>query len=218
MPALSLGSRLSDALSDRRLLTHPFYRRWEGGGLQPAELREYAEQYRHFEAALPGLLAAALEASPSPRARQLLQRNLDDETAQGESHLELFDAFREEVGGRQDAPAGPAMEALLDAYREAASRGATSALAAIATYEVQAADVARTKADSLRSQYGVTARGTLFWDVHSRLDQDHAAWVVEALEELTADEAEVSATAERVAGAWWDFLSERDTRSSAATG
>jgi pyrroloquinoline quinone (PQQ) biosynthesis protein C len=163
MPALSLGSRLSDALSDRRLLTHPFYRRWEAGGLRPAELREYAEQYRHFEAALPGLLDGAVEGCPSPRARQLLQRNLDDEAGQGQSHLELFDAFREEVGGRDDVPAGPAMEALLDAYREAASRGAASAVAAIATYEV-------------------------------------------------------SATAEKVAGAWWDFLSEREARSLAPVG
>ena len=44
---------LVEVLRDRRLLAHPFYRRWEAGTLERAELAAYAAQYRHFEAALP---------------------------------------------------------------------------------------------------------------------------------------------------------------------
>ena len=41
---------LDQALEGRRLLDHPFYRRWENGELIEGELQHYAEQYRFFEA------------------------------------------------------------------------------------------------------------------------------------------------------------------------
>ena len=52
---------LCEVLRDRRLLAHPFYRRWEAGTLQPGELGAYAAQYRHFEAALPDVLEAVVQ-------------------------------------------------------------------------------------------------------------------------------------------------------------
>ena len=41
-----------------------------------------------------------------------------------------------------------------------------AALAMIAAYEVQAADIAASKGDGLRRHYGFDAEGTAFWDVH----------------------------------------------------
>ncbi len=43
-------------IGGKRLLDHPFYRRWEAGTLARGELAAYAEQYRHIEAALPEVL------------------------------------------------------------------------------------------------------------------------------------------------------------------
>ena len=58
-------------IGGKRLLDHPFYRRWEAGTLARSELAAYAEQYRHIEAALPEVLsrvASSLVTSP-PRTR-----------------------------------------------------------------------------------------------------------------------------------------------------
>ena len=49
-----------DALTGRYLLSHPFYRRWEEGGLAEGELGAYAEQYRLIERELPLTLAPAV--------------------------------------------------------------------------------------------------------------------------------------------------------------
>ena len=45
-------------LNGKRLLEHPFYRRWEDGALEMSELASYAAQYRRFEAQLPSFLEA----------------------------------------------------------------------------------------------------------------------------------------------------------------
>ena len=60
---------LAEAIVGRRLLTHPFYRRWEAGSLTEGELAAYAEQYRHIERALPVTLAAIADALPAGHAR-----------------------------------------------------------------------------------------------------------------------------------------------------
>ena len=57
---------LVEVLRDRRLLAHPFYRRWEAGTLERGELAAYAAQYRHFEAALPDVLERVVDAHRRP--------------------------------------------------------------------------------------------------------------------------------------------------------
>ena len=61
---------LVEVLEHRRLLAHPFYRRWEAGTLDRRELAAYAAQYRHFEAALPGVLDAVVHDIDDPAARR----------------------------------------------------------------------------------------------------------------------------------------------------
>lgn len=198
-----------ETLRDRRLLDHVFYRRWEAGELQPADLTAYAEQYRHFEQALPVVLAAAVDELAEGPARALVQANLDDELGEPAPHLELFDDFAAAVGARTDAPATPATAALLDSYRSSGARGAAAVLAAVAAYELQAPAVATSKADGLRSRYGLSGAATRFWDLHGVMDLDHASWALEALAELDADEATVRGAARAAADAWWAFLDER---------
>ena len=98
MQRTELDALLDDILSSRRLLAHPFYRRWEAGTLQPGELATYAAQYRHFEAALPIVLERIAAALPEGRPRQLVEDNLADERGVPAPHLELFDSFAHAVG------------------------------------------------------------------------------------------------------------------------
>jgi pyrroloquinoline-quinone synthase len=204
-----LDALLDDILSSRRLLAHPFYRRWEAGTLQPGELASYAAQYRHFEAALPLVLERIAAALPEGRARQLVEDNLADERGVPAPHLELFDSFAEAVGA---APTDmtPATRSLVDLYLGAAEASPVAALAAVAAYEVQAPDIAVSKADGLRSRYGLDDDGTRFWDVHAGIDEGHGDWMLEALGHLADGPLDVAPPARAAADAWWTFLDERE--------
>jgi len=204
-----LDALLDDILSSRRLLAHPFYRRWEAGTLQPGELATYAAQYRHFEAALPVVLERIAAALPDGRARQLVEDNLADERGVPAPHLELFDSFADAVGA-VPTDMTPATRALVDLYLSAADASPVAALSAVAAYEVQAPDIAVSKAEGLRSRYGLDDNGTRFWDVHAGIDEGHGAWMLEALGELSDGPHDVAAPATAAADAWWAFLDERE--------
>jgi pyrroloquinoline-quinone synthase len=206
---------LAEAIVGRRLLTHPFYRRWEAGSLTEGELAAYAEQYRHIERALPVTLAAIADALPAGHARDLVEANLADELGTPEPHVQLFESFARAAGASPDAPATPSTAALLAVVRTTAANDPVAALAMIAAYEVQAADIAASKGDGLRRHYGFDEEGTAFWDVHRTQEVDHAGWSMEALTALHADLDVVQAAATVSADSWWLFLSEREELASA---
>jgi len=216
----SLGDAVARSVEGRELLTHPFYRRWEAGELATAELAEYAVHYRAFEAVLPAVLAdvsAALRAAGDDAVAELVERNLADELGRPEPHLALFDGFAAALPDRPLATVpGPAAEALADTYRALAAQSPAAALAGLAAYETQAAEIAATKGDGLRRWYGMDAAGTRFWDLHADLDAEHGAWAVEALEALGADTDEVADAARRAADAWWMLLDEREAEAALA--
>jgi pyrroloquinoline quinone (PQQ) biosynthesis protein C len=201
---------LAEAIVGRHLLAHPFYRRWEAGTLTEGELAAYAEQYRHIERELPVTLAAIADALPSGRARDLVEANLADELGTPEPHAQLFESFARAAGAAPDAPATPSTAALLAVVRTTASNDPVAALAMVAAYEVQAADIAASKGDGLRRHYGFDDGGTRFWDVHRTQELEHAGWSVEALTALGADPDVVQAAATVSADSWWLFLSERE--------
>src|SRR5271168_3987366 len=201
---------LAEAIVGRHLLSHPFYRRWEAGTLTEGELAAYAEQYRHIERELPVTLAAIADALPAGHARALVEANLADELGSPEPHVELFETFARAAGATPDAPATPSTAALLSVVRTTAANDPVAALAMVAAYEVQAADIAASKGDGLRQRYGFDEDGTSFWDVHGTQEADHAGWSMEALTALEADPDVVQAAATVSADSWWLFLSERE--------
>jgi pyrroloquinoline-quinone synthase len=207
---------LTEAIVGRHLLTHPFYRRWEAGTLAEGELAAYAEQYRHIERELPVTLAAIADALPEGRARELVEANLTDELGSPEPHAELFESFARAAGAAPEAPATPSTAALLALVRTAAANDPAAALAMVAAYEVQAADIAGSKSDGLRRHYGLDEEGTRFWDVHRTQEVDHAGWSLEALAEMGADPDVVQVAALVSADSWWLFLSEREELAPAA--
>jgi pyrroloquinoline-quinone synthase len=201
---------LAEAIVGRHLLTHPFYRRWEAGTLSEGELAAYAEQYRYIERELPVTLAAIAAALPEGRARELVEANLADELGTPEPHAELFETFAMAAGAEPEARVTPSTAALLAVVRTTATHDPVAALAMVAAYEIQAADIAASKSDGLRRHYGFDEDGTRFWDVHRTQEVDHAGWSMEALTELAADPDVVQAAALVSADSWWLFLSERE--------
>ena len=59
-----INSVVATALDGKRLLYHPFYRRWEAGEVTLGELADYAAQYRHFESYLPSFLGELADSLP----------------------------------------------------------------------------------------------------------------------------------------------------------
>jgi pyrroloquinoline quinone (PQQ) biosynthesis protein C len=204
----SVRALVAEAVEGLALLDHPFYRRWAEGQLTADDLAAYAGQYRHFERLLPGLLGRIGDRAEG-RAAELVARNLADEAGSRPTHVELFEQFARAVGADEDVPAGPAAQGLVDTY-DAVTDDPAAALAALAAYEYQAADIARTKAAGLRSFYGLDGSAVAFWDVHAALEADHAEWAVEAISYLPADPDRVRDAARRAAKAWWSFLDERE--------
>lgn len=211
MDAERLTRALDARLRDRRLLEHPFYRRWTAGEVSVDELRAYAAQYRHFEAMLPQHLSAVAEAAATlPALREQALRNLEDEAGGTPTHLQLFDDFASALGAPHDAEPSPAMARLLDTHAQASAQSAAAGLAALLAYETQAPEVSASKAAGLRDHGILDGDALRFWDLHATLDADHAAWAVDALVRSDADAGEVLDAAGTAAGAWWSFLDERE--------
>ncbi len=207
---------LAGALAGRHLLTHPFYRRWEAGTLGQGELAAYAGQYRHIERALPVTLARIADALPEGPARTLVEANLADELGVPAPHAALFESFARAAGAEAEVAPSHATSALLAAIRSASTADPVTALSMVAAYEVQAADIAVSKAEGLRRHYGFDPDGTRFWDVHATLELAHADWSAEGLSALEADPAVVYSAAVAAAEAWWEFLDEREEAAAVA--
>jgi pyrroloquinoline quinone (PQQ) biosynthesis protein C len=210
MPSNDLISAFDLAISDRRLLEHPYYVRWQDGLLTLDELGAYAEQYRQFERCLPEVLATTAESLSEGPARQMVEDNLRDERSRPRPHTEIFEGFATAVGAKNKADATAATRNLVSLYQRAASSDPVAALSVIGAYEIQAAQVALTKGESLRTHYGLSSNQTAFWDIHAELEQTHAAWTIDSLRALGADSSTVQKFATESSEAWWSFLDERD--------
>ena len=204
----SLNTVLESALDDLKLLSHPFYQRWEAGEISLGELRLYAGQYRYFEEMLPRFLQQLADQLPEGFARESVLKNLADEIS-SPSHLELFERFADHYHA-SPAPISPAMKRLVDVYADVLTRGPASALAGLWAYESQGASIADSKAEGLSNHYAASDEALAFWLAHGTIEGDHARWTLEALAELQPDEETVRDATRRIGEAWWEFLDERE--------
>jgi pyrroloquinoline-quinone synthase len=211
MNAEQLRSALSRVVADRRLLDHPFYLRWSAGELSRDELRAYAAQYRHVEAALPGILRS-IAGGADDQAHGAVMRTLADEVggAGVPSHLELFDQFAAALGAPA-TPASAATERLVDVLSRLAETSTAAGLAGLSAYELQSPEVSATKAAGLRQWYGLAGDAVAFWDAHATADVEHAEWLIGALAGVDSSMESATEAAGAAADAWWAFLDERET-------
>jgi pyrroloquinoline-quinone synthase len=200
----------------RHLLTHPFYVSWSKGELSQETLREYAEQYYHFEANFPRYVAGAYARLEDPTARRTLLENLVDEEGRERTHPELWVDFARSVGSpanpkRFHAP-DPATRALCRTYEKEAVEGtAASGLGALYAYESQFPEVAAEKSRGLRAFYGIQdAAAHEFFRVHTTADVEHSGAERKILAQvLRSDPAAAEAATRgtrRAIDAWWGFL------------
>ena len=120
-----MSSRVTEAfdmaISGRRLLEHPYYRRWQEGLLTIDDLADYAQQYRHFEQSLPGVLRMVSGDLEYGTAKALVESNLRDETTAPRAHIEIFEGFASAAKAHQAAEASAATLRLVDLYETSAS-------------------------------------------------------------------------------------------------
>ena len=132
-------------------------------------------------------------------------------------HLELFEGFADAVGAPAAADASPATVRFGESvHRLWPTESPVAALASLAAYEIQAAEIAGSKAEGLRLRYGVTDDGCALLGRPLRgrrgprdVDRRRPGCVA-------ADSDEVRDAASAAASAWWAFLDEREAQAPVA--
>lgn len=199
--AREVAARLDQATATRRLLDHPFYQAWSDGSLTMADLRHYSTQYWRQVEAFPGHLRSVAETLPPSTPRRIIEANLRDEV-EGD-HAGLWLKFAEALGvdsGRvMSTPPEAETARTVTAFATATERSPHYALGMIYGYESQTPEVAETKIAGLKNHYGITAEGVDYFELHGRVDVEHAAELSEAIALIAEDgsitEAEAGATA-----------------------
>jgi len=207
----SLESRIKAVLDDRSLLKHPFYQAWTAGTLDLDQLRDYARQYYHFEAAFPRFLSAIHARTESPRIRQLLLENLWDEEHGERNHQALWLEFaaalglsaREVVNSRPN----PQTAALIAHFNEESQYAPLAeAMATLFAYEGQVPGIAWQKIKGLSEHYSFTPDQFEFFSVHLVTDVAHAGAEMESINASCENEDAVVAATRDACDRLYAFL------------
>jgi len=198
-------------IKERHLLTHPFYQKWQKGKVSMDTLQDYAEQYYHYESALPSFLSSALGHLSDGAAKEAIAQVLEDETSHPKAHTDLWLDFASSIGLSpelvKDSHATPKTTNLVETYRSLCNRGSEEALGALYAYESQIPDVAQVKGDGLRKFYYIPdANGLTFFDLHATMDIQHAA----AIRSGFKDSEPSRESAHLALEAWWLMLDQFD--------
>lgn len=205
---------LDTQIRARSILQHPFYQAWEKGELTKAQLATYARIYYPHVRAFPEYLEAALSQTDDPTIRAELQDNLDDELGNPAPHDALWLDFAESLGLDAEevtsAEPHPAATAMVDTFAGLAKASLATGLTALYAYESQQPEVSRTKADGLRSCYGMTEPAAVaYFEVHEAADVRHRQGERDALAACLAGGTPpevVRDAATRALDAYWGLL------------
>jgi pyrroloquinoline-quinone synthase len=202
-------------ISEKHLLTHPFYLAWTRGELSKQALADYAEQYYHHVAAFPTYLSAVHAHSDDQPTRKNILQNLIDEEAGEPNHPQLWLKFAESLGVSREQMQHSEKQSettnLIDTFRAVCGKGSTAeGLAALYAYESQIPAVCQSKIDGLKKHYGMTDPDSYrYFSVHIEADKEHAAaernMLASHVNEENADK--VHQSVQRVLDALWTMLS-----------
>ena len=213
--------RIDQMVQERSLLKHPFYESWNKGELPLDSLREYANQYYHFESAYPTFLSGVHHRCTDREIRQLLLSNLWDEEHGDENHVELWLRFCDALDLNRDgvikSSPSDATRQLIDTYHELTTSSSVSAgVTALYAFESQVPEVAKTKIVGLKKHYGIdNPEAISFFEVHRTLDIEHAEAeraMVQTLTSVTSGvesgqaASDATEAADTSTKALWNFL------------
>jgi len=216
MTGPSVSGAIDLKVSERAMLSHPFYQAWTEGRLSLHDLRAYARQYFHHVEAFPRAVSAVHSNCGDVAGRRMLAENLAEEEgveAGKQDHATLWLMFAcglgEDEAGVRMQQLNPETEALIETFRRLSRRSYASGLGALYAYESQFPGVATAKIEGLVDRYGIADEETLrFFRVHATADVEHSAVCRVLLDRLPEEEkAEAIAAGEELAGALWNFLS-----------
>jgi pyrroloquinoline-quinone synthase len=196
----TIWERIDRARERWNVLRHPFYIRWTAGELTREELARYSGQYRHAVEAIAHTSAEAADAVPtSPELRE--------HAAEEREHVALWDEFVSATGGDTAAHATAETAQCVQVW----SSGTDLASNLVTLYAIESAqpEISRVKREGLVSRYGFQAGdGTRYFEVHERLDAEHAERARELLAEVAGDDDEdrLVSAAERAYRANWRLL------------
>jgi pyrroloquinoline quinone (PQQ) biosynthesis protein C len=178
----STWKRIEQARERWNVLRHPFYRRWSAGDLTADELARYSGQYRHAVEAIAAASDAAADDAPE---RSELRRHAVEERG----HIALWDGFVDAAGG--DAGAAPTAETVECARAWTEADGLLERLVTLYAVESGQSEISRIKRQGLVERYGFEdGDATAYFELHERLDPEHAAQARELIAELAAEDQE----------------------------
>jgi pyrroloquinoline-quinone synthase len=197
---LTIWERIDRARERWNVLRHPFYVRWTAGELTADELARYSGQYRHAVEAIARASAEVADAAPA-------NAELREHAVEERDHIALWDEFVAATGGDSGADPTPETAECVEAW----CSGDDLPSKFVTLYAIEGAqpEISRLKREGLVASYGFAAGdGTRYFEVHERLDAEHAAQARELLAEVDgeADEDRLVAAAERAYRANWRLL------------
>jgi pyrroloquinoline-quinone synthase len=201
---MGFWERMEAIGAENDVLRHPFYVRWTAGDLQPEELARYAGEYRHVVVGLAAGARRAAECAPPA-----LHGELSAHAVEEAEHVELWDRFARAVGADLERQPLPGTQACAVEWSGAGEHGLAELLSGLYAIEAAQPAISSAKLAGLRDHYGLdTPDATAYFELHERLDVDHAAADRELLELLLADACEerLLARAEAVLRANWLLL------------
>lgn len=211
-------SAIESILSDRSILKHPFYRKWDEGKLSMAELQEYAKQYYHFVQNFPMFVSAVHSNCADAEIRKMLVENIADEDgfkSPVADHPTLWMNFGKALGisekDMQSSEPNDSVSNMIDGfYSLCRNADYRIGLAVLLGYEKQIPEVSRVKIDGLKKFYKIDSKKAIeFFTVHEEADIHHSKAELNALLKSCENETQQSAVlqaVEKSASYYWRML------------
>ena len=194
----ALWDRIDERCQRWNVLKHPFYARWSEGDLSREDLARYAGQYRHAVQALADMTASAAEQ----------HEGLASHAAEEAEHVALWDDFAKATGSTGADEPNLQTRACVGTWTSE-DDGLIGTLARMYAIERAQPEISRVKREGLVDLYGYEdGPATAYFELHERLDLEHADEVRELLEEIAGekDEHAILDAAESAVRANWRLL------------
>lgn len=191
-------SSLDPLISDRSLLKHPFYQKWNKGELTLENLRVYAKEYYWLVQRIPGIVEKARNLIADPLIKMRIEQNVQEEL----SHIDLWIRFAKALkiseAELHDYEPSVQVKLAVRSLEELVSQGEEEAVAAIYALERELPKIAETKMDGLEKFYGLTSDDArAYFQEHLNEEKHFSVWMsVDVSEERARPAVEASMKAQ----------------------